>query len=302
MVLGAALLAGGAGALLIGPEPTGAALTGAALTGIAPTAPATAAPQRRIVDERRDTSWRQHRSLPPRAMPLFERYLPRPVEPDEVLREFYFTRLAYSGSPYMGRGSWSVDFPKADVQFMIGLKRLLDQLDAYDWYNALEATDPDLFLYPFLYSVEVGYMALRDDEREALRKYLLAGGFWVIDDFWGSWEWANLERELSLLLPDHEVVELPLDHPIFHCFYNVDEIVQVPNRGQVFGGPTWEKDGYTPHVRGIHDEDGRLMVVINWNTDLGDAWEWAEAQWFPVHFSHYAYQMGVNFVVYAMSH
>ena len=281
-----------------------AVLLAGGLAALAATAAAPAAgPQIRAADERRGVRYRQRYSLPPEAMPLFERHLPRPVHPDEVLREFYFTRLAYSGSPYMGRGSWSVDFPKADVQFMIGLKRLLDQLDAYDYYNARQATDPELYRFPFLYSVEVGHMALREDEREALRRYLLAGGFWVIDDFWGTWEWANLERELSLLLPGYAIVEIPLDHPIFHCFYDVEEILQVPNVGQGrYGGPTWEQDGFTPHVRGIFDEDGRLMVVINWNTDLGDAWEWAEDEWYPVRFSHYAYQMGVNFVVYAMSH
>ena len=281
-----------------------AALVAAAGAGLLAVRAAPApGPQVRGPDDRRDVRTRYRRSLPPEEMPLFDRYMPRPVHPDDVLREFYFTRLAYSGSPYMGRGSWSVDFPKADVQFMIGLKRLLDQLDAYDYYNARQATDPELYRFPFLYSVEVGHMALREDEREALRRYLLAGGFWVIDDFWGSWEWANLERELFELLPEYSIVDIPLDHPIFHCFYDVEEILQVPNVGQGrYGGPTWEQDGYTPHVRGIFDDHGRLMVVINWNTDLGDAWEWAEDEWYPVRFSHYAYQMGVNFVVYAMSH
>ncbi len=281
-----------------------AALAAAAGAGLLARGPAPEpGPQLGAADDRRDPRNRYRRSLPPQAMRMFERYLPRPVGPDEVLREFYFTRLAYSGRTYMGGGSWSVDFPKADRQFMVGLKRLLDQLDAYDYDNAIVATDENLFRFPFLYSVEVGYMMLSPDERDDLRRYLLAGGFWVIDDFWGSWEWANLERELSLLLPEHPIVEIPLDHPIFHCFYDVEEILQVPNVGQGrYGGPTWEQDGYTPHVRGVFDDHGRLMVVINWNTDLGDAWEWAEDEWYPVRFSHYAYQMGVNFVVYAMSH
>ncbi len=281
-----------------------AALVAAAGSGLLTRAPAPGPnPQVGVPDDRRDPRTRYRRSLPPQAMRMFERYLPRPVHPDEVLREFYFTRLIYGGQRYMGGASWSVDFPKADRQFMIGLKRLLDQLDAYDYDNALLATDPKLYRYPFLYSVEVGYMMLSPDEREHLRRYLLAGGFWVIDDFWGSWQWANLENELSALLPEYPIVEIPLDHPIFHCFYDVEEILQVPNVGQGrYGGPTWEQDGFTPHVRGIFDDHGRLMVVINWNTDLGDAWEWAEDEWYPVRFSHYAYQMGVNFVVYAMSH
>ena len=281
-----------------------AALAAAVGAGLLTGAPAPGPSQQvGVTDDRQGFRGRYRGPLPPEAMRTFERYLYRPVDPDEVLREFYFTRLAYSGHRYMGRASWSVDFPKADRQFMIGLKRLLDQLDAYDYDNALRATDPDLFRFPFLYSVEVGYMALSPPEREQLRRYLLAGGFWVIDDFWGSWEWANLERELSELLPEYPIVEIPLDHPIFHCFYDVEEILQVPNVGNGrYGGPTWERDGYTPHVRGIFDDHGRLMVVINWNTDLGDAWEWAEDEWYPVRFSHYAYQMGVNFVVYAMSH
>ncbi len=98
-------------------------------------------------------------------------------------------------------------------------------------------------------------------------------------------------------------MDIPRDHPLFNCFYNIREIVQVPNVGQgIAGGPTWEKDGYTPVFRGIFDDKGRLMVAINWNTNLGDAWEWAENPYYPLRFSTYAYQMGVNFIIYGMSH
>jgi hypothetical protein len=220
-----------------------------------------------------------------------------------VPREFYFTRAAYTGY-YRFRDfrSWSVDFPKADRQFLVGLRRLTN-LDAYEAENPVRLTDPDLNKYPFLYTVEVGYMALTQGEVEGLRRYLHAGGFLVIDDFWGTFEWENFQNQLQRILPGYAVVDLPLDHPIFNCFYNVQEIVQVPNVGQgMQGGPTWESDGYYPAVKGVFDEDGRLMVVINWNTDLGDAWEWAENPYYPLKFSTYAYQMGVNFIIYAMSH
>ena len=227
-------------------------------------------------------------------------------EPTENYREFYFTRAFYSsGSRDIFRGfpSWSVDFPKADVQFLLGLKRLVPHLDAYGHENPISLADPQLLNYPFVYAVEVGYMALSEPEVQGLRNYLLRGGFFVVDDFWGSREWANFEREIGRVLPDKPIVEVPLDHPIFHAFYDVDEIVQVPNVGQGrMGGPTWERDGYFPKVRGIFDDDGRLMVAINWNSDLGDAWEWAEDPYYPLHFSTYAYQMGVNFIVYSMSH
>ena len=217
-------------------------------------------------------------------------------------REFYFTRAAYTGYGFRNFRSWSVDFPKADRQFLIGVRRLTN-LDAYEYENPIQLTDPGMGRYPFLYAVEVGYMALSESEVLGLRRYLLAGGFLVIDDFWGSYEWENIVMEFQRILPGHQIVDIPRDHPVFTCFYNVEELVQVPNVGQgIAGGPTWEKDGYNPELRGIFDDQGRLMVVINWNTDLGDAWEWAENPYYPLRFSTYAYQMGVNFIIYGMSH
>ncbi|MGH9460024.1 MAG: DUF4159 domain-containing protein [Vicinamibacteria bacterium] len=217
-------------------------------------------------------------------------------------REFYFSRAAYTGYGFRNFRSWSVDFPKADRQFLIGLLRLTN-IDAYEAENPVQLTDPGLGRYPFLYAVEMGYMALSESEVLGLRRYLQAGGFLVIDDFWGSYEWENIVMEFQRILPGHEIVDIPYDHPIFTCFYNVERIIQVPNVGQgIAGGPTWEKDGYDPKLRGIFDEQGRLIVVINWNTDLGDAWEWAENPYYPLRFSTYAYQMGVNFIIYGMSH
>src|SRR5262249_50431701 len=142
-----------------------------------------------------------------------------------------------------------------------------------------------------------------DEEVKALRRYLYAGGFLVIDDFWGTYEWANFESEIKRVLPGRPIIDIPLSHPLFHSFYNISELVQVPNVSQGrCGGYTPEKDGYTPFVKGISDEQGRLMVVINWNTDLGDAWEWAENPYYCLKYSTYAYEMGLNLIVYGMSH
>ena len=220
--------------------------------------------------------------------------------------EFYFTRGQYSGYSRRGRGggwgTWAIDYPEADRHFVIGLKRMTN-VDAYDWENPVRLDDPDLNLYPVLYLLEVGGMSMTEAEVEGLRRYLDAGGFLVIDDFWGTWEWANFQREMERLLPEHTIVDLPLDHPIFHVYFDVEEIIQVPNVTQGRrGGPTWEQDGFVPHCMGIFDERGRLMVVINWNTDLGDAWEWADDPRYPYKFSTYAWQMGINFVLYGMSH
>lgn len=217
--------------------------------------------------------------------------------------EFYFTRAIYSGGRGRRWGSrWSTDYPKADLQFISILQRVTN-LDVYQGQNAMRLNDPDLRRFPFLYALEVGSMTMTDEEVNGLRAYLEAGGFLLVDDFWGTWEWQNFETEIRRVLPDYPIVDVPLDHPIFNIVYDIDEVVQVPavNRA-VYGGPTWERDGYVPETRAIFDKDGRMMVMINWNTDLGDAWEWADNPYYPLHFSTYAFQMGVNFVIYAMTH
>jgi hypothetical protein len=217
---------------------------------------------------------------------------------------FYFTRGMYTdwrgGFGRFGR-AWATDYPKADQQFLTVLRRLTN-LDAYASEHAMALDDPELRRYPFLYMLEVGYMDLRAPEVEGLRNYLLAGGFLFIDDFWGTREWQNFEEQMRRVLPEHPIRELPLEHPIFRTFYEIREILQVPAIGNIRRGRTWEQDGYEPAVRGIFDERGRLLVMINWNTDIGDAWEWAEQPDYPLKYSTFAYQMGVNAIVYAMSH
>jgi hypothetical protein len=227
------------------------------------------------------------------------------IQTTGVPREFYFSRVAYRGygRGRRGGGSWSVDYPKADQIFLSFIDRLLPNLDAYEREFVVQLNEPDIRRYPFLYALEVGGMALSPPEIEGLRDYLLAGGFLVIDDFWGTREWENFEYEIRQVLPEYEIVDLALDHPIFTTFYEIEEILQVPNISNgIRGGPTWESDGYVPMVKGIHDDNGRLMVIINWNTDLGDAWEHADDPRYPLKYSTYSYQMGVNFIVYAMSH
>lgn len=231
-------------------------------------------------------------------------YGPTNLDYSDGLHEFYFTRGIYSGGGGYGRrrgSSWAVDYPKADIQFLWGLRRLTN-IDAYEWQNAVLLTDPNLRRFPFLYMLEVGSMRLTPDEVESLRSYLLAGGFLFIDDFWGSWEWQTFEYEIHQVLPEYEIVELPADHPLLTTFYVIDEILQVPNVSNARAGVTSEQDGYVPHMRAIFDDDGRLLVLINWNTDLGDAWEWAEDPWYPLKYSNFAYQVAVNAIIYSMSH
>ena len=225
-----------------------------------------------------------------------------PQESERDAREFFFTRAIYSdgGRRFFG-GSWATDYPKADRQFLTIIDRLVD-LDAYEGENAVRLDDPELRKFPFLYALEVGYMYMTEPEVKGLREYLLAGGFLMIDDFWGTREWANFEREIKRVLPEYPIVEVPLEHPVFNTVYNIEEVVQVPNISRAQGGPTWQRDGVVPHVRGIFDEDDRLLVIINWNTDIGDAWEWAESPYYPLKYSTYAIEITVNVIVYAMSH
>jgi uncharacterized protein DUF4159 len=238
-------------------------------------------------------------------------------DPDpSAFHEFQFTRAMYTDvrplrSRFLGDGgpAWSTDFPKGDRQFMVVARRL-SVIDASQREHFVSLADPEIRRFPFLYAVEVGWMRLTGPEVKGLREYLAAGGFLVIDDFWGSAEWAQFERQIRMVLPDNPIVDIPRDHLLYRIFYDIDgDILQVPNVGNAEdiarGYPharTWERDGFEPHLRGIFDDDGRLLVVINWNTDLGDAWEWAENPYYPLRFSTYAYQMGVNFIIYAMSH
>jgi hypothetical protein len=224
-------------------------------------------------------------------------------EPPDEHHEFTFARAAYSGR---GRGwgwaAWTTDYPKADRQFLIGVKRLT-RIDAYGGEHPVRLDDPQLRSYPFLYAVEVGRMELTEPEVLGLRQYLAAGGFLLVDDFWGTWEWASFEEQIHRVLPGRPIVDLPRDHPVFHTVYDIKEVLQVPNvRNGMAGGPYWERDGYEPFCRGIFDEQGRLLVMINWNSDLGDAWEWAENPYYPLDRSTFAYQLGINAIVFAMTH
>jgi len=222
--------------------------------------------------------------------------------------EFTFTRAIYS-SPSRGRGgfrggfgSWATDYPKADLQFAMVMQRLAQHLDIAQTENAVRLDDPQLRRFPWLYAVEVGRMALTEAEVTGLRSYLAAGGFLFVDDFWGGRQWDQFEQNIRRVLPNLPIVDLPLSHPLFTSYYNITEILQVPNVGNARWGETTECYGCDPAVRAIFDEHGRLLVLISFNSDLGDAWEWAEQPFYPVKYSTYAFQLAVNAIVYAMSH
>jgi len=223
---------------------------------------------------------------------------------------FTFVRVRYNSyyGGWRGGGGWATDWPASDLNLSFRLQQLTS-LKVDPEPRHLTLTDPELFDYPFIYLIEPGALVFEEAEVEALRRYLRNGGFLMVDDFWGEDEWANFYREIRRVFPDREPQELPLEHPIFHCVYDLKIKPQVPSINQALGGRyegrTWERyDAQTPHYRGIFDDNGRMMVIICHNTDLGDGWEReGEDPWYFREFAEkYSYPLGINIITYAMTH
>ena len=232
---------------------------------------------------------------------------PRPMV-REAPGEFQFVRLAYSANRYgMGGGgwgrrqAWQTDWPDAEHHFLRGVNRLT-RIEAARDGRILTPSDKNIFDYPWIYAVEVGYWHLNDQEAATLREYLLRGGFLMVDDFHGSREWAAFLASMERVFPDRRIDDIPEDDEAFHVVYDLDHRIQIPSRMYTYSGVTWEKDGYTPRWRGIYDDDGRLMVAINFNMDIGDAWEHADWPDYPENMTALAYRFGINYLVYAMTH
>ena len=173
----------------------------------------------------------------------------------------------------------------------------------------LRLTDPLLYRCPILHMEDVGTVRFSDEEVESLRDYLLKGGFLYVDDFWGTLAWEQWSSEIARVLPPHKypIIDIPRDHAIMHTLYDVKEIPQVPsiNRWYQMGGGTSERGDDSPYVnfRGIQDEQGRLMVVMTHNTDISDTWEReGENKEYFDRFSPDGYAVGVNIMLYAMTH
>lgn len=220
---------------------------------------------------------------------------------------FTFVRVQYGS--YGRRGKWRTDYPDSDLNFSFRLQQLTS-LKVDPNGKILRLTDEELFDYPFLYMIEPGNLYFEEAEIVSLRRYLLNGGFLMVDDFWGYREWENFYREIKRVFPDREPVEIPLEHPIFHCVYDLKERPQVPSiHAAEWGrdrGITWERgeDSRQVHYKAIFDDNGRMMAFICHNTDLGDGWEReGENEWYFHEFSEKkAYPLGINIVFYAMTH
>lgn len=225
-----------------------------------------------------------------------------PVDPHFPHDHFTFVRIEYDSSYRWGK--WLTDFPDSDLNFSYRLQELTS-LKVNPHPKTLRLTDDELFDYPFVYMIEPGDIYLSDEEAAALRKYLFNGGFMMVDDFWGEREWDNFYEQIKKAFPDREAEEVPLEHEIFHCVYPLQEKPQVPSIHAWLSGYNTERgDAREAHYRAFYDDRGRMVMLICHNTDLGDGWEreGENRDYFLEMSEKYAYPMGINIIVYAMTH
>jgi len=214
---------------------------------------------------------------------------------------FTFVRIRYEPSRW-GPGNyawgldlkWNHDYPRAETHFMKILKETTTLDPNMAGGNILALDDPELFKYPVAYLCEPGFWTLDDAESTSLRTYLLKGGFLIVDDFAGQ-QWDNFEAQMRKVLPSSRMVELEATHPVFDSFFRVDPTG--------FHHPYFS--GAPSRFLGVFEENDpgkRLMVVVNYNQDLSEYWEWSDTGFVPIDLSNEAYKLGVDYVIYGMTH
>ena len=239
-----------------------------------------------------------------------------PLPPDyKEPGEWAFARLMYPpvgrlhggfefyGTWKEGGSNWTMDYPRSDRHFSAAVRRLT-RLAARSAEQPVDLDEGDQYDWPWLYGVEVGHWNLTDEQAKALREYLLRGGFFMCDDFHGDIEWSFFAASMKKVFPDRPIVEIDSKDAIFHVLYDLDQRYQVPGALYLETGLTFEKgsSGKPPHWRGIYDDQGRLMVAICHNMDLGDSWEHADNPQYPEKFSALGIRIGLNYLIYSMTH
>jgi uncharacterized protein DUF4159 len=238
-----------------------------------------------------------------------------PLPPDwKVSGEWTFARLMYPsiGGGYRrrryggdwreGYSNWTIDYPRSDRHLSEALRRLT-RVQTRSVEQPVNPDDGDeLYNWPWLYGVEVGHWALTNEQAAKIRDFLLRGGFFMCDDFHGTQEWQVFIDSMQRVFPDRAIVEIDSSDPIFHTLFDLDDRYQVPGAQFIRSGRTYEYDGYEARWRGIYDDKGRLMVAICHNMDLGDSWEHADNPQYPEKYSALGLRIGINYIVYAMTH
>src|SRR5689334_20077871 len=223
-----------------------------------------------------------------------------------VPSEFYWSRLQYTSGYANGgfrgmRDTWARDYPKADNDCLIALRRLT-HINSPSPLNVVDLDSDHIYDYPWIYAVQVNTWTFTDQEAKRLHDYLLKGGFLMVDDFHGTDDWEHFMAGMRMVLPDRPVEDLKDNDEIYHVLYDINEKFQIPSEVYVNTGRTYEKDGYVPKWRAIRNDRGRIMVAIFANMHLGDAWEWADSPEYPEKFSGLAFRIVLNYITYAMTH
>jgi hypothetical protein len=216
---------------------------------------------------------------------------------------FTFVRLRYTplrtgfgggGGYFAGINyQWDHDYNRADLHFMTILRELT-AIGTSGGSEIISIGSPDLFKYPVAYLVEAGWWTMTDDEALNLRNYFAKGGFIIFDDFSGNYALANFQRQLARILPDARLVPLDVTHPIFHSFFEIASLN--------FTHPYFGVQSSFLGVYEDNDPTKRLLLIANYNNDVGESWEWSDTGLFPVDVTNEAYKLGINYVVYAMTH
>jgi hypothetical protein len=198
----------------------------------------------------------------------------------------------FMGTIGAGNGpAWSHDWPRSEEHFM-KIMAELTKLDVNPSPHIFSFQNDDCFKYPIAYLCEVGYMHLSPQEAHRMAEYCLRGGFLIVDDFRGDYELNNFKNEMKKVFPDRSLEVVPRTHPIWTCFYDISKLNIEPPYER------W----LTPQYLGINDDNGRLMMIVNYNNDVSEYWEWSSNPVYPIDTSNEAYKYGVNYVVYALTH
>ena len=227
---------------------------------------------------------------------------PNPL-PEYPEAEFHMARLAYNtrgcaGSRGFCNTWWAIDYPYAEIHFLPAVTRMT-RIETSEDSAHVQAFDDSIFDYPWLFVQQIGQGNWNPslEETERLREYLLRGGFMVIDDFHGPYDWSVLQAAMALVLPGSAIVDIPENDMLMRILFELDERTQIPGERHL-----WRRMEGPPHWRGIYDDQGRIMVAINHNIDMGDAWEHADDAHYPAPMTATAYRFGINYVIYAMTH
>ena len=250
--------------------------------------------------------WREYPAVEYNNFPLPEDY--------NVPAEWVFARIMFPGGPLdgyyprfqgdyrKGLSLWTQDYPRADRHLARAMRRLT-RIDVRSTEQVTSLDDDDVFNWPWIYAVQVGEWGLTEAEGAKLREYIQRGGFFMADDLHGDDEWGEFDKRIHFAFPERDIVELADDDPYFHSVFDITDRPQVPGAEHLGEGcKNCRNGGRGAHWRAIKDDKGRIVVAISHNSDLGDAWEFADSPYYPEKESALAIRIAVNDVVYAMTH